>query len=447
MNKTKQIASCLMLSFGMMIAQPVLAADTVTAVTETKPNTYTLAQIQNLAVQKNATKKQLDLQWKLLEENRMTIANSISGIDDSIYAMANSGADMGGSGSAEGEQIRALISALQREDPDGKNPSTQAQIMLLQGQLAQIEGAASSMVSSLQSSIDSLQSSKESLETNLTTVKNNQKDLERSKEELDTQMRYLATNLVLQALEMEQNIKLLEKNYELALKMEELEKLKSSLGMSVELDISTKMLEASQVASKLQQAQDGLTVIKRQINDLIGRPLNAELNVAPVELTTNITPAPLYSQKLVDEITKNNYKIKTLNRDIGDYRTEAENLRSHGNSDSNKYNVIDRNIDLKNLEIQTSKTTIANNVKNQLDKIDSTGRAYKEAQINYDKEKKNYEYTKQRYDLGMISPLEFESAELALLQAEIQNMTAGYEHYLANEQFKAMQKGITLSGN
>lgn len=217
--------------------------------------------------------------------------------------------------------------------------------------------------------------------------------------------------------------------------------------MSVELDISAKVLESSQTASKLKQAQDGLAVIKRQINDLIGRPVNAELNLAPVELTTNITPAPAYSNKLVEEITKASYKIKTFNRDIGNYRSEAEDLRSSGNTNSNQYNVIDRNIDLKNLEIQTEKVTIANNVKSQLDKIDSTGRAYREAQINYEQAQKTYDYTKQRYDLGMISPLEFEAAELTLLQAEIQNMTAGYEHYLANESFKAMQKGISLSSN
>lgn len=446
MNKTKRVASCLVLSLGMMIAQPVLAADTTTTVTEVKPNTYTLTQIQTLAEQKNKTAQQLALQWKLLEENRMTLGNSISDIDSSIYAMANSsGMDVSSSG--EADSLRALISQLQAQEGADKDPSIQAQIVLLQGQLAQLEGSASQMASSMQSSISSLQSSKTGLESNLTTVKNNQKDIEQSQDDLKVQMRYLATNLFLSALEMEQNIALLEKNYELALKMEELEKLKNQLGMSVELDISAKILESSQTASKLKQAQDGLTVVKRQINDLIGRPVNAELNLAPVELTTNITPAPLYSNKLVDEITKANYKIKTLNRDIGDYRSEAEDLRSSGNTNSNQYNVIDRNIDLKNLEIQTEKVTIANNVKNQLDKIDSTGRAYREAQINYEQAQKTYDYTKQRYDLGMISPLEFEAADLTLLQAEIQNMTAGYEHYLANESFKAMQKGISLSSN
>lgn len=48
-----------------------------------------------------------------------------------------------------------------------------------------------------------------------------------------------------------------------------------------------KKLAVSEGAKELQSAKDGLTLLKRQLNDLMGREIDEELIITPPELTTH----------------------------------------------------------------------------------------------------------------------------------------------------------------
>ena len=296
----------------------------------------------------------------------------------------------------------------------------------------------------MQSSFESLLSQRQSAESSVDTAENTKKDAENTKDDLAVQMRYTAAQLVVQEQQLEQSIALLQKQYDLAVKQQDLAKLQRELGLVTDLDSTNSHISASQVAAQLNQTKDSLTNVKRAINVMIGRSANAELNIAPVEISTVISTTPAYSDELVKTIKSKSYSLKTLQRDINDYRDQADDLRATGVTASDTYAAIDYQIELKKLEMKNSESDLADTVKSVIDEVKTTGETYRNNQMAYSAAQTTYEQTQLKYDLGMISALEMQSAEATLLKAATDNNTAAYNHYLANLKYQALTQGITL---
>ena len=446
MNKTKQIASALVLtmSMTMTMAVPALAADTTGASTNTnativgqvKPNTFSLKDLQTLAVQKNTSVQTVNVSLKLAENGRMMAGNALRDVENSLQAAANTSVDTSG--------IMQQMQELQQQIAATTDPTMKA---VLEMQLAQLQSSAEAASSSMSSSYESLISARQSAESQVKSAENSEKDLENTKDELAIQMRYAMASLVISEQQLEKQIELLEKSCALAAKSQEIAKLQEQLGLSTQLDTTASNINAAETTAQLNQAKDSLTTLKRQINVMAGRPANAELNIAPVEVPTTITKAPTYNNDLVKAVTNKNYSLKTLQRDINNYHDQAEDLRDSGYTGSDKYQAIDYNIELKRIEMKDTETNVSNSLKSALDKINTTGETYRNKQQSYQKAQQYYEQTKMRYDLGMISQIEMQSAELTLLQAQTEEATAAYNHYLANEAYQALTKGVNVSSN
>ena len=111
---------------------------------------------------------------------------------------------------------------------------------------------------------------------------------------------------------------------------------------------------------------------------------------------------------------------------------------------SDERQKIDYDVEAKNQEIKNQKQVIADDLKAMLAKINSDGEAYKVSRQKYVTEKKNFEYTQKRYELGMISEMQLRQAELALAQAELTNMQNGYQFYLDWQKYYAAEKGVDV---
>ena len=114
---------------------------------------------------------------------------------------------------------------------------------------------------------------------------------------------------------MEKGVSLLTQKHSLLERVCKIEEKKQELGFSTGTDLSEKKLAVSEGAKELQSAKDGLTLLKRQLNDLMGREIDEELIITPPELTRTIETAPAYSEELLKTATDKNYKLKTLRRD------------------------------------------------------------------------------------------------------------------------------------
>lgn len=452
MNKKKQLATCLVLSMSLTMAAPVWAADTTApaqtaaaaaTTTQVKPNTFTLADIQKLAVQKNPSVQKVNISLKLAENSLSMAGNDLRDVENSMQNIGYSSADT----SKVREQIAGLqaqIAKIKAEDGWESDATKAATVALLNSQIASLQASLGSASGSMESSFEALLAQRQSAESKVDTAENNKKDAERSKEELAIQMRYTAAQMVTQEQQLEQSIELLQKQYDLAIKQQDLAKLQKELGLVTELDSTNSYISASQAAAQLNQAKDNLKNIKRAINVMIGRSADAELNIAPVEMPTVISTTPAYNDQLVKSIKSKSYSLKTLQRDINDYRDQADDLRNSGSIASDTFEAIDYQIELKKLEMKNTENDLADTVKSAIDNVRTTGETYRNSQLAYSAAQTTYDQTKLKYDLGMISALEMQAAEATLLKSAADNNAAAYAHYLANLKYQALTQGVTI---
>lgn len=439
----KMIASTVMLAFGMTVVPLPALAVSSNIVAETKDkNTLTISQIQDLAViyNDNAKKlqtsmKQLELQEQMTRNNRRDVENTISSLGS---ASAGSSEDSAGL-----EHLKQLKTRLQEqlaklEEKDPNYASVATQIALLEMQIKSAEAAQNSAMSSF----DSLVSNIDTINDALDQLSNSKDDLNKSMKDLETQMRYMATFYSLQVVQLEKSISLLEDSIALNQKLMQLSELQKKLGMNIDTDVATQQATLKEAENSLEDMKENLSVAKRQVNILIGRNAGNPLEIVPMNLPVAIDPAPAYTEKLIKQFTDNNYTLKTLERDKADLKEDGKN--SNGKLGSDELKKIDYNIESKEQEIKDQEQKISNDLKALLAQINKDGEAYKVSRQKYVTEKKNFEYTQKKYELGMISEIALRTAEMKLKQAEMTNIQNGYAYYLDWQRYYANEKGVSI---
>lgn len=426
----KVVASTMVLTFGLsVVPMPALAVSS-NIVAETKDkDTLTISQIQDLAVIYNDSAKNLQLQKKQLELQEQTLRNNRRDIENSINSM-------GGSSSDTAEKLQALLIKYGGNEEEAKKDG---EYWFLMNQYVSEQ----TMAASMQSSLDSAISGIEQLNDSLDTIENSKDDLDKYTKDLETQMRYTAANLALGIVQMDKGIELLEDQIALTEKSVQIAELQQKLGMNIDTDVETQQATLKDAQKSLEDQKESLSNLKRTLNILIGRNAGNPLEVVPMSLPVAIDPAPAYTEALIQKFTDNNYTLKTLERDKADLKEDGKN--SNGELGSDELQKIDYDIEAKEQSIKDQKQTISDDLKALLAKINSDGEAYQVSRQKYVTEKKNFEYTQKKYELGMISAIQLQQAELQLKSAEMTNMSNGYTYYLDWQKYYAAEKGVDMS--
>ena len=435
------IASTVMLAFGMTVVPLPALAVSSNIVAETKDkNTLTISQIQDLAVIYNDNAKNLQLQKKQLELQEQTLRNNRRDIENSINSMG--GSSNGNNELAIMEQtIASLKQQLQKPDLSESDRSLlQSQLTALTLQYESAIMTQGSMAASMQSSLDSAISGIEQLNDSLDSIENGKDDLNKYTKDLETQMRYTAANLSLGIVQMDKGIELLEDQIALTEQSVKIAELQQKLGMNISTDVEKQQAALKEAKKGLEDQKESLSNLKRTLNLLIGRNAGNPLEVVPMNLPVAIDPAPAYTEKLIKQFTDNNYTLKTLERDKADLKEDGKN--SNGELGSDELKKIDYDIEAKDQSIKDQKQAISDDL---IAKINSDGEAYQVSRQKYITEKKNFEYTQKKYELGMISSIQLQQAELQLKQAEMTNMSNGYTYYLDWQKYYAAEKGVDMS--
>ncbi len=430
----KAVASTMVLTFGLsVVPMPALAVSTnIVAETQNK-NTLTMSQIQDLAVIYNDTTQKLQLSMKQLDLGEQMARNERHSVENQINSMGGSG--MSNTAIAQAKVDEFLKNYTGTEDELENNVKYQ----LLLNDLKDAMIADQSMASQAQAGLDSALAGIDQINDSLDDMKNNKDDLNKTMKDLETQMRYTAASLSLSVAQLEASIDLLEDQIALADKGVKIAELQGKLGMNISTDIEKQKAAKKEAEKTLEDTKETLSVVKRNINILIGRNAGNPLEVVPMNLPVAIDPAPAYTEALIDKFTDNNYKLKTLERDKADLKDSVDN-----DMGSDERQKIDYDVEAKNQEIKNQKQVIADDLKAMLAKINSDGEAYKVSRQKYVTEKKNFEYTQKKYELGMISEMQLRQAELALAQAELTNMQNGYQFYLDWQKYYAAEKGVDV---
>lgn len=430
--------ACALLVTGALTtgaAVPALAAETKTAAPataeEAKAQPMTLKEIQELVVKNNRLKTTLTLNQEKVIAGLSAIDDGLKDLKDSQDKAAHARRDASTSASQGKDLLGGLIAA------DPTNQSNQ----ILAGISSALLSGAVKTASGMETLVDNVADrQRDTLEDQQTELKNTKMDLNKTKEDWENESLAVTQLLVTKTVQVEKGVSLLTQKQSLLERVCKIEEKKQELGFSTGTDLSEKKLAVSEGAKELQSAKDGLTLLKRQLNDLMGREIDEELIITPPELTRTIEAAPAYSEELLKTATDKNYKLKTLRRDK--QQAEADSKKNDRYDGQLKASRVD--MQLADVSTEEEKVNIANDLKKKLDAINTAAAEYQNKKDANSKAKIEWEQQQKSAKLGLVSAVELQALELQYEQTEMELSAAAYAYDLAWEEYNMLMNGTTL---
>lgn len=431
--------ACALLVTGALTtgaAVPALAAEAKTEAPqnaeESKTKAMTLKEIQELVVKNNRLKTTLTL-------NQEKVIAGLSAIDDGLKDLKDSqdkAAHARRDASTSASQGQAKIGFLAANG--GITSDTDK---LLAGITSGLLSGAVKTASGMETLVDNVADrQRDTLEDQQTELKNTKMDLNKTKEDWENESLAVTQLLVTKTVQVEKGVSLLTQKQSLLERVCRIEEKKQELGFSTGTDLSEKKLAVSEGAKELQSAKDGLTLLKRQLNDLMGREIDEELIITPPELTRTIETAPAYSEELLKTATDKNYKLKTLRRDK--QQAEADSKKNDRYDGQLKASRVD--MQLADVSTEEEKVNIANDLKKKLDAINTAAAEYQNKKDVNSKAKIEWEQQQKSAKLGLVSAVELQALELQYEQTEMELSAAAYAYDLAWEEYTMLMNGTTL---
>ena len=434
--------ACALLVTGALTtgaAVPALAAEAKTEAPqnaeESKTKAMTLKEIQELVVKNNRLKTTLTL-------NQEKVIAGLSAIDDGLKDLKDS------QDKAAHARRDASASASQGQAGLGQITSGSTGSAALDAALGGLASITSGLLSGavktasgMETLVDNVADrQRDTLEDQQTELKNTKMDLNKTKEDWENESLAVTQLLVTKTVQVEKGVSLLTQKQSLLERVCKIEEKKQELGFSTGTDLSEKKLAVSEGAKELQSAKDGLTLLKRQLNDLMGREIDEELIITPPELTRTIETAPAYSEELLKTATDKNYKLKTLRRDK--QQAEADSKKNDRYDGQLKASRVD--MQLADVSTEEEKVNIANDLKKKLDAINTAAAEYQNKKDANSKAKIEWEQQQKSAKLGLVSAVELQALELQYEQTEMELSAAAYAYDLAWEEYNMLMNGTTL---
>lgn len=432
--------ACALLVTGVLAAGaavPAFAAETKTEATqnaeESETKAMTLKEIQALVVKNNRLKTTLTLNQEKVKAGLSAIDDGLKDLRDSQDKAAHARNDASNAAS----QGQATIDTVLGKLGAAAGVSDQLWAGITKGLLSGAVKTASGMEDLVDNIADR---QRETLEDQQTELKNTKLDLNKTKEDWENESLAVTQLLVTKAVQVEKGVNLLTQKQSLLERVCQIEEKKQALGFSTGTDFSEKRIAVSEGAKELQDAKDGLTLLKRQLNDLMGRGLDEELIITPPELTRTIETAPAYNEELLKTATDKNYKLQTIYRDK--QQAERDSKKNDRYDGQLKASRVD--MELADVSAEEQKVNIANDLKNKLDAIQAAGAAYQTQKEAYSKAAIQWEQQQKSAKLGLISAVELQALQLQFEQVEMQRSAAAYAYDLAWEEYQMLMNGTTL---
>lgn len=455
MNVKRYKKMCALLLAGAMTAGmtvPAYAAQSKNVVVQPEKapdEPMTLEEIQKEVQRSNRLNKTLELNFKKVEAGLRAVDDGLTDLTDMQNDAAHSrrqASDAASAGHAGVGQITAGSGALKDMlgAMGGPNAALGEGLNGLFSGLAQIESGllsgASKTAGAMETMVDTIaEQQRDTLEDQQTGLKNTRLDLKQTQQDWKEESQLVTQLLVTKTVQVEAGIALLAEKQELLERVCEIEGKKAELGFSTNVDLEGKKLEVAQGAKDLQDAADGLTLLKRQLNDLMGRELDETLVITPPEFTRDIETAPEYTEELLKQATDKSYKLKTLRRD----KQQAEEKTNNNSLYDGQIRASELDMDIADVAMQDEKAAIANDLKKKLDAINAAAAAYQNQKDALKKAKTEWEHQQASAKLGIVSPVELQALQLQYEQTELALMNAAYAYDIAWGEYTMMMEGTS----
>lgn len=447
---------CALLLAGAMTAGmtvPAYAAQSKNVVVQPEKapdEPMTLEEIQKEVQRSNRLNKTLELNFKKVEAGLRAVDDGLTDLTDMQNDAAHSRRDASNA-SGQGQSALGQIT-----DKTGQLGSQLGGVLGKPGEalgeglgnafggLAQIESgllsAASRTAGAMETMVDTIaEQQRDTLEDQQTGLKNTRLDLKQTQRDWKEESQLVTQLLVTKTVQVEAGIALLAEKQELLERVCEIEGKKAELGFSTNVDLEGKKLEVAQGAKDLQDAADGLTLLKRQLNDLMGRDLDETLVITPPEFTRDIETAPEYTEELLKQATDKSYKLKTLRRD----KQQAEEKTNNNSLYDGQIRASELDMDIADVAMEDEKASIANDLKKKLDAINAAAAAYQNQKDTLKKAKTEWEHQQASAKLGIVSPVELQALQLQYEQTELALMNAAYAYDIAWGEYTMMMEGTS----
>lgn len=433
MNKKYQKGGALLLAgiLTFSMTAPVFAKVRVaTEAEEAVTGPMTLEQIQKEVLKNNRIKTTMALNYKKILAGLDAIDDGLSDLKDAQDSAAHARRAAGDAAAKGQGTIGSVIS-----------PTSPASDQVLGGVSSGLLSGSAKMASAMEDMTDSIADSKrDELEDQQQDLKNKKQDLNKTQEDWNNQALLVSQLLVEKTVQIESGIRLLEEKQQLLERVYQITEKKAALGLSIDVDLKQAKLTVQQNSKDIQDAKDGLILIKRQLNDLMGRPIDDTLEVIAPDRTRVIEYAPEYSEELLKEATDNNYQLRTLQRDY----QQAEKKTKDSTLYSGQIKAHEVDMDIAKVSVETQKTNIANDLKKKLDSINKAAAAYQLQKDTTEKAKIQWEQQQKSAKLGLISSVEIQGLQLQFEQNDLALMQAAYDYDLAWEEYRLLMKGTSL---
>ena len=397
---------------------------------ETITGPMTLEQIQKEVLKNNRIKTTIELNSKKILAGLDAIDDGLSDLTDAQDSAAHARQSAGEAALKGQGTIGSVIS-----------PTSPVSDQVLGGVSSGLLSGSAKMASAMEDMTDSIADSKrDDLEDQQQDLKNKKQDLNKTQEDWNNQALLVSQLLVEKTVQIESGIRLLEEKQELLERVYQITEKKAALGLSIDVDLKQAKLTVQQNSKDIQDAKDGLILIKRQLNDLMGRPIDDTLEVIAPDRARIIEYAPEYSEELLKEAIDNNYQLKTLQRDY----QQAEKKTKDSTLYSGQIKAHEVDMDIAKVSVETQKTNIANDLKKKLDSINKAAAAYQLQKDTAEKAKIQWEQQQKSAKLGLISAVEIQGLQLQFEQTDLALMQAAYDYDLAWEEYRRLMEGTSL---
>ena len=327
-----------------------------------------------------------------------------------------------------------------KSDPLLTDPDNKKRVDEINDQLELFEAGQSASNSTSDMMYEQTMSQIDQIDDALEQLADGKENLKETLEDLEHIMRYSSAQMALSIVQLTDSVKLMEKQIALLDKSIAVYELQEKLGMATTINVDSQRTSKLEAQNQLREYKEQLDNLKRSLNLLIGRPVNNELNVVPMELSGVIEPAPQFTQELINEFVKINPDMVTLLEERQDLK---DSVKSDMGSDEKQ--DIEYQIQAKDMELKKQRQTAEDDLKAMIATMNKNATNYRISKDKLATEQKNFAIAQKKYELGMISQMQLMQNELALAQAELTNLGNGYQHYFDWQQFKLARQGIALN--
>jgi outer membrane protein TolC len=263
------------------------------------------------------------------------------------------------------------------------------------------------------------------------------KDMVRVKENTVKSLDFAVERLYYALLNLQDTIEGQSKTLENLGKQLRIERLKIELGLSTKENENEIISQYNVLKNTLADLKTKEELLCWQLNDLMGREVDAQLEVVGEE----ITPEKKYYtvEKLYEQASKNSLDLAQKKRQIENLSTD---IRKEDKSDQR--DVLRSDKKLAETELVDLEIKIKEKIKTLNDQLNASFATWEAAFTEKEKAKLTREFNEIRYELGLTSELQKELSETAYLDAENKEKQAARAWQLAMQQLTLAQEGIFL---